>query len=237
MARSMAQIQDKRANVDGKRTAFVLCGVPISENKVKRARENHDYGVDLGLTYIRDVVPSQIGYFTPEPQDELYEAIKYKGLNEDGYMMVNGMEGAARGTDSQDSYDGDSQDSIEISDDWTNITREELEPRRANPETDSIEPIYEGDRELKDNMPSLVGWPVENLELSTELIGMHGSSFIGMITSTHHDLHSDLAYTGILEAEGDRNIIKSTELRGCVWMSSGWNGRGFMGNLFDDEYE
>lgn len=53
MARSMAQIQDKRANVDGKRTAFVLCGVPISENKVKRARENHDYGVDLGLTYIR----------------------------------------------------------------------------------------------------------------------------------------------------------------------------------------
>lgn len=78
---------------------------------------------------VPDVVPSQIGYFTPEPQDELYEAIKYKGLNEDGYMMVNGMEGAARGTDSQDSYDGDSQDSIEISDDWTNITREELEPR------------------------------------------------------------------------------------------------------------
>jgi hypothetical protein len=53
VARSMAQIQDKRANVDRKRTAFLLCGVPISENKVKRAREKHDYEVDLGLTYIK----------------------------------------------------------------------------------------------------------------------------------------------------------------------------------------
>lgn len=62
---------------------------------------------------VPDVVPSQIGYFTPETQDE---------------AMVNGIESAARGTDSQDSYHDDSQDSVEISEDWTNITREELEP-------------------------------------------------------------------------------------------------------------
>jgi hypothetical protein len=104
--------------------------------------------------------------------------------------------------------------------------------RRANPETNSMEPVYEEDRELQDNIPSPVEWPMENLELSTQPIGMHGSSFIEMITSTHH---SDLAYTRILETEGNSNS-KSTELR-CVWMSSGWKGRGFMGNLFEDEYE
>lgn len=221
MARKMAHIQDKRLNVDKKQTVFSLCGVPISEDRLKRARETHNFGIDSNISDLdQEDIPSYLGFNTPEPQNEVI----CEDREEDIYTtraMGSRMGGAEREADFH--YDDSLQDSTPISEDWVDVTDQELKlSQSVDSEADSMNTIvYVEAPEL----PNCHLGDPEKLS-SSQLIDIYGSAFLGMVTSAHH--------SWLLKAEGHK-ITRSAELWGCIWMSSGWIGKGYMGKIFKDD--